>query len=150
MTSIDLDELIQRSVADGSEIVCSGPVDDEKIRRAETMLGVIFPPSYKRYLLRYGAMEIDGRSFSGLTSRDVGEGGDVVAFTRNAREEYGLPEQYIAIDFQDGDAFLCIDTGQKDASGESPLVLISPESGRQQGGVVANGLIDYLARYLSA
>lgn len=119
MTAIDLDELIQRNVVRGSEIVCSGPIDDEKIRRAEAMLGLFFPPSYKQYLSRYGAMEIDGRSFSGLTQRD-------------------------------GDAFLCIDTSQKDTSNESPLVLISPDDGRQRGGVVANDLIDYLVRNLSA
>jgi hypothetical protein len=60
-----------------------------------------------------------------------------------------LPDQYIAIDFQDGDAFFCIDTNQKDSTGEAPVVLISPESGRQHGGIVAKSLIDYLERYLS-
>lgn len=150
MSSMALDELIQENINDGSEIICSGPVDEEKIRRAEALLGLTFPPSYKLYLSRYGAIEIDGRSFSGLTSRDAGQDGDVVAFTRSAREQYSLPAQYIAIDFQDGDAFLCIDTSRKDSNGESPLVLISPENGSQQGGTVANGLIDYLERYLSA
>jgi hypothetical protein len=149
MSTTALDKLIQQNVDDGSEVVCSGPVDDGKIQRAEALLGLTFPPSYKEYLSHYGAIEIDGRSFGGLTSRDAGESGDVVAFTRNAREQYSLPDQYIAIDFQDGDAFFCIDTNQKDSTGEAPVVLISPESGRQHGGIVAKSLIDYLERYLS-
>ena len=113
------------------------------------MLGVEFPPSYTAFLTEYGAHEIDGRSFAGLTSSEVGTAGDVVAFTKHARENYALPERYVAIDFQDGDAFLCIDTEQKSVDNESPVVLVSPVGGQQQGPVAADSLTDYLVRYLS-
>ncbi|CAG9214490.1 hypothetical protein BVI434_2950005 [Burkholderia vietnamiensis] len=61
-----------------------------------------------------------------------------------------MPARYVAIDFQDGDAFLCIDTEQKGVGNESPVVLVSPVGGKQQGPVAAESLTDYLVRYLSS
>jgi hypothetical protein len=147
---IDLHKLIQQNIAAGSEIVIAGPVALDKVRKAELMLGVEFPPSYKAFLTEYGAIEIDGRSFAGLTPSLEGGHGDVVAFTKYARESYGLPVRYIAIDFQDGDAFLCLDTEQKHGKDESSVVLVSPVDGKQQGPVTAESLPDYLMRYLSS
>jgi hypothetical protein len=147
---LDIHELIEKNIAAGAEIEVAGPVSPEKIHQAERMLGVEFPPSYKAYMAEYGALEIDGRTFAGLTPRDVGSAGDVVAFTKHAREKYGLPEQYVALDFQDGDAFLSIDTAQRDADDESPMVLISPVNGKQQGPFAAKSLKEFLVKYLSA
>lgn len=148
--SIDLHKLIEQNIAAGSEIVVAGPVSPDKVRSAELMLGVEFLLSYTAFLTEYGAIEIDGRSFAGLTSSEVGTAGDVVAFTKHARENYALPARYVAIDFQDGDAFLCIDTEQKGVGNESPVVLVSPIGGKQQGPVAAESLTDYLVRYLSS
>lgn len=147
---LNLGGLISENERPGSDVVISGSVCIEKIQEAESLLGVEFPSSYKEYLLGYGAMEIDGRSFAGLTPNPVGDGGDVVAFTRYARGNYGLPSQYLALDFQDGDAFLCIDTSQKDGDGESPVALISPVDGRKMGAMAAKSWGDYLVKYLSS
>ncbi|MBN3768832.1 SMI1/KNR4 family protein [Burkholderia sp. Se-20378] len=145
-----LGDLISENIRSGSEIVISGPVSIEENQEAELLLGVKFSSSYRGYLSEYGAMEIDGRSFAGLTSNPVGDMGDVVAFTRYTRGNYGLPNQYVALDFQDGDAILCIDTSQKDADGESPMALISPVDGRKLGSVAAKNWGDYLVKYLSS
>lgn len=147
---LNLGDLIDANEEAGSEIVISGPTSAEKIREAELLLRVDFPTSYKKFLSEYGAMEIDGRSFAGLTSNPVGEAGDVVTFTRYARAEYGLPNHYVALDFQDGDVFLCIDTSQKDADGESPMALVSAVDGRKMGAVAAKSWGDYLMKYLSS
>ncbi|MCA7993374.1 hypothetical protein LGM63_22250 [Burkholderia cepacia] len=58
--------------------------------------------------------------------------------------------QDLALDFQDGDAFLCIDTSLKDGDGESPVVLTSPVDGRKIGAVAAKSWGDYLVKYLSS
>ncbi|WP_174931332.1 SMI1/KNR4 family protein [Burkholderia lata] len=147
---LNLDDLICAIKRSGSEVVISGPVSIEKIQEAESLLRVEFSSSYKEYLFEYGVVEIDGRSFAGLTPNSVGDMGDVVAFTRYARENYSLPNQYVALDFQDGDAFLCIDTSQKDADGESPMALVSPVDGRKMGSVAAKNWGDYLVKYLSS
>src|ERR1700710_1948842 len=62
---------------------------------------------WEAYMAEYGALEIDGRAFAGLTSKEIKFVGDIVQFTKHAREKYGLSEQYLALDFQDGNAFLC-------------------------------------------
>lgn len=147
---VEIKKLLEKNAQEGAEISVSGPVDKNKIDLAEKALGVTFPPSYKKYLEEFGAIEIDNYSIAGLTQRDVGELGDVVAFTRYAREEFGLPSQYVALDFKDGDDFLCIDTSQKDASSESPIVLINPVTKRQHGSVVSPSFGDHLTAYLSA
>ncbi|CAM2183462.1 antitoxin YobK [Burkholderia cepacia] len=147
---LNLGGLIYENERSESDIVISGSVSIEKVQEAESLLGVKFPSSYKEYLLGYGSMEIDGRSFAGLTPNPVGGGGDVVAFTSYARGDYGLPNQYLALDFQDGDVFLCIDTSQKDGDGESPVVLTSPVDGRKIGAVAAKSWGDYLVKYLSS
>ncbi|HIH2744425.1 SMI1/KNR4 family protein [Burkholderia aenigmatica] len=146
---LNLGDLIDANEEAGSEIFISGAASAEKIREAELLLGVDFSTSYKEFLSEYGAMEIDGRSFAGLTSNPVGEAGDVVTFTRYARAEYGLPNHYVALDFQDGDVFLCIDTSQI-ADGESPMALVSAVDGRKMGVVAAKSWGDYLMKYLSS
>ncbi|WP_414444864.1 SMI1/KNR4 family protein [Burkholderia sp. 22PA0106] len=134
----------------GVGVVISGPVLQEKIHSAELMLGVDFPNSYKMYLEKYGAIDVDARSFAGLTSNNAGDDGNVVAFTKYAREEYQLPVQYIALDFQDGDAFLCIDTQKKGTDGEFPVVLVNPIDGAQMGYAAAENWMDCLEEYLSS
>ena len=45
----------------------SGPSDTQQIEAAETMLGVVFPPSYRAFLATYGAVLGDGFEIAGLT-----------------------------------------------------------------------------------
>jgi len=149
MSLTHLDELIKKGIESGAEITVFAPASSEKILAAESMLKIVFPSSYKNFLMKYGAIEIGTCPFSGLVSDDVGNNGDVVSFTKYARENYGLPTRYIAINFEDEDAFLCIDTEQKNIEDESPIVLVKPTNGKQIGGVVASTLPDYLVEYLT-
>jgi len=144
-----IDDLIKNSAVAGEEITILNPASDEKIHAAESMLGVVFSPSYKEYLKKYGAMEVGTCSFAGLTESEAGSIGDVVAFTKYARKSFGLPARYIALNFEDGDAFLCIDTERKDINDESSIVLINPTDGKQMGGVVATSFSDYLVEFLN-
>jgi len=146
---LDVEKLIEQNIADGAEIEISGAVDAATIRAAETLLGVRFPRSYREYLAQYGALEIDGRTFAGLGT-DAPRSGDVVAFTRYARRDYTLADHYVALDFQDSDFWMCLDTSRRDANDESPVVLIHPVDGTQSGPDVAPSWADYLVEYLSA
>lgn len=146
-----IEQLIQRNLAEGSDIAVSAGVSQDMIQQAESMLGVRFPASYRAFLATYGAIEIDCGSFAGLTPEGkVGDDGDVVSFTRYAREHYRLPDPYVALDFQDGDFWLCLDTSQVDAQGESPVVLVSPVDGKRSGPAVAESWAGFLASYLAA
>ncbi|SAI25821.1 SMI1 / KNR4 family [Bordetella ansorpii] len=146
-----IEQLIQRNLAEGSDIAVSAGVSQDMIQQAESMLGVRFPVSYRAFLATYGAIEIDCQSFAGLTTEGkVGDDGDVVSFTRYAREDYRLPDPYVALDFQDGDFWLCLDTSQVDQQGESPVVLVSPVDGKRSGPAVAESWASFLASYLAA
>jgi hypothetical protein len=148
--SITLKELIEKNIADGAEISWSGPVHRSRIQLAERMLGVKFPESYINFIEEFGSIEIDGFSFSGLSQRNVGEPGDVVAFTKYCRDQYALPKQYIALNFQDGDYFLSIDTAAADLSSEAPIVLIDPVKKEKHGPIAAPSFGAYLITYLSS
>jgi len=147
---VTIKDLIASNIADGAEIMTSGPVRRNKIEQAEKMLGVKFPASYKSFIEEFGAIGIDGFNLAGLTERDVGEPGDVVAFTQYCRSEYGLPDEYIALNFDDGDYFLAIDTKMQDAMSESPIVLIDPVKKTHHGPISANSFGEYLIGFLSA
>ncbi|WP_144630608.1 SMI1/KNR4 family protein [Bordetella genomosp. 13] len=148
---LDIDQLIAQNLADGEDVVVSGGVDTQRLIEAEALPGAEFPAPYRQFLAKYGAIEIDGRSFAGLQAEgEVGDDGDVVAFTRYARKDYRLPEPYIALDFQDGDFWLRLDTSRSDGDGESPVILVSPVDGKQHGPATAPSWADYLAVYLAA
>lgn len=146
---INFRDLLDQIVAEGGDVSSSGPVPDEKIDDAQKILQVSFPPSYREYLAEFGALEIDGQTFAGLTANPAGSLGDVVAFTQYFRAEYHLPTHFIALDFQDGDYFLCMDSSVQSDTGESPLFLIDPVKLTVKGHKVADTFTDYLAGYLA-
>lgn len=142
-------KLINENVSNGSSIETAGSVKEDLIKEAEVKLGLHFPPSYKDFIKNFGCIEIDGRSFAGLfPNEDVNEDGSVVAFTIFQREDLGLPENYVALDFQDGDYLLCINTSLINSNGESPIVLVDPISFKESK--LNESFYNYLVGYLSA
>ncbi|PHM30061.1 SMI1/KNR4 family protein [Xenorhabdus innexi] len=143
-----ISDLINKNILDGSEVVISGEVNKEFVKKAESMLGVSFPPSYSSFIEKFGSIEIDNRSFAGLFENEVGQDGDVVSFTLFQREDVGLPNKYIALDFQDGDYLLCIDTSIVNNENEYPVVLVNPDS--LESHKVNDSFYDYITEYLDA
>ncbi|MEQ1969169.1 SMI1/KNR4 family protein [Xenorhabdus nematophila] len=143
-----ISDLINKNILDGGEIVISGEVNKECVKKAESLLGVAFPPSYSCFIEKFGSIEIDNRSFAGLFANEVGQDGDVVAFTLFQREDIGLPNKYIALDFQDGDYLLCIDTSIVNNENECPVVLVNPDS--LESHKINDSFYDYITEYLDA
>ncbi|MCT8345588.1 SMI1/KNR4 family protein [Photorhabdus kleinii] len=143
-----INDLINKNKLDGCEIYISGEVNKELINKAEDILGVSFPPSYSYFIEKFGSIEIDNRSFAGLFANEVGQDGDVVSFTLFQREDIGLPNKYIALDFQDGDYLLCIDTSIVNSEHECPIVLVNPDS--LENHKVNDSFYDYITEYLDA
>ena len=141
--------LINDNINNGASIETAGKVENEIIKKAEAELGLAFPPSYREFVSHFGCIEIDGRSFAGLfPDEDVNEDGSVVSFTIFQRKDLGLPKEYIALDFQDGDYLLCLNSSSVNAEGESPVVLVSPVSFEETK--LNDSFYDYLIDYLSA
>jgi hypothetical protein len=92
------DELITaiRSI-DSGELDYYGGQDESLLPTLETLLGVKLPPSYRRFLAKYGG----GDGISGMYGNDphMLNDGTVVGDTFNARRRYNLPPQYVHLHF---------------------------------------------------
>ena len=104
----------------------AGPVAEEAVAAAEVELGTSFPPSYREFLRRYGALGIPTdlavvHDFVGLrASIDA----DVVATTLSARADKQLADHLIVVGKGANAAeWFCLDTGRPHDSGEYPVLL---------------------------
>ena len=100
-----------------------GPKEDALINRAEIMLGLIFPPSYKKFLATLGCGDIAGLEFYGLINSDFEHSGipDAIWLTLKKRKT-GLPTNLILIYATGDGTYYALDTGQVDDNGECPVV----------------------------
>lgn len=144
----EINVLIQANIKSGTDITIAGHVDKSYIKQAEDILKVQFPISYAKFIEQFGCIEIDGRSFAGLYPEAVDIDGDVVAFTQFQRNDIKLPHKYIALDFQDGDYLLCINTEKRDDKGESPIILLDPVTFVEDP--LNNSFSEYIIEYLEA
>jgi len=56
---------------DEEDINFYGPIPEETILKAETMLGVSLPPTYRRFLAEYGAGDVGASEFYGILADDL-------------------------------------------------------------------------------
>ncbi len=107
-----------------------GTLPEDMVETAERELGVVFPPSYRRFLSRYGYMGFGSEEFKGLSPTGVrGTATDVVWSTLQ-RRRYGLPSDLVEVlDPGIGDWIYCLDTSSTDTDGECPVVKWIPGPG---------------------
>lgn len=131
-----LDALVSRFSPD--KLWRSTPASPEAIAQAEAALGVIFPPSYKAFLARYGAMSFIDVTISGVldNGRDQ-DGGYVVTDTKRFRTEWRLPNHYVVIQ-PNYQAPYCLDTRKRDAAGECPAVCYEVVPARDSGAIACS------------
>jgi hypothetical protein len=118
-------ELIAR-VGDGD---FEGPKPESLVAKAEAVLGLVFPPSYRQFLLELGCGEIAGFEVYGIVDDDFSDARvpDAVALTLDARRKGGLETRYVLIGALGDGSFDCIDTAHLDATGEGPVVQLSSD-----------------------
>jgi hypothetical protein len=116
-----VDALIKKYAA---EVNTSGPKDEVLIARAESFLGVKFPPSFREFLQRWGALGFGPEEIYGVTGENFEEGRvpNGIWFTAQQRK-FGLPTVFVVVVNADGDQYFCIDTSQNGLDGESPIVI---------------------------
>lgn len=111
-------ELIEKIGGDFEGEKYSGLVD-----KAEKALGLMFPPSYKKFISVLGSGDIEGLEFFGLVGGDFDKSAlpDAIWITLEERKS-GLPN-YLVLVYAAGNGSYCgIDTRQVDSNGESPIV----------------------------
>ena len=67
-----------------------GPRDENLIRKAEEILGLRYPPIYRRFLLEYGAGGFFGFEVYGITTRAISNG---VWYTLQLRERFNSAQR---------------------------------------------------------
>lgn len=126
MTRADLRDAIDALLAKyAAEVSTAGPQDEALIDRAQAFLGVEFPPSYREFLGRWGALGLGPEEIYGVTGEnfEAGRAPNGIWFTAQERDKFGLPAGLVVVVNADGDEYYCIDTTRKRADGESPVVI---------------------------
>ncbi len=132
-----------------SRATVSGHVEEAVIRKAETSLGVTFPPSYRAFLEEFGAALGDGFEIAGLFNDEVDHGppqwNHVVKRTLRIRRASGdrVPKGYIAVSGDGGDHIYYLDTTRKRQDGECPVIALGPGA---EGVVIAEEFVEFVVR----
>lgn len=124
-----------------------GPRPESLIRTAERKLGLQFPPTYRRFLVEFGAGSFGSEEIYGLVDEEL-ESAVVpngIGLTLRDRKEYQLPHDLVAVyDLGDGEAFY-LDLGARE-NGEAPIIVYHPgyTSEEQPGEIVAQDFGQFL------
>jgi antitoxin YobK len=127
MGMTELEDALQ-AVRDSDMAWFAGPRAPELVSSAEQVLGVLLPPTYRRFLLALGAGHIVGFEFYGVLHENFEDSAvpDGVWLTMTEREQIGLPEALVIVAETGYGEYYALDTDQRDADDECPVVIWVP------------------------
>jgi len=119
MAELDIENLLESVKKNGHDVWIAGTQTAEAVAKLENALQVRLPPSYRRFLMQYGGMQIHDSVIAGIVTVDPLEmgGGSVFAETTWCRQEHGLPDYLIVME-PDDEAPYCFDTRSARFDGE--------------------------------
>ena len=113
-----------------SSLDCAGPASEDSVSEAEARLGLLFPPSYRQFLLSYGAALGEGIEVFGLDMRlesgEMPQWSDVVEATLSLRPDC-LPGDSIQISHDGMDNGFFLHCSKSDADYEGPVIAWGPD-----------------------
>jgi hypothetical protein len=122
----------------------------ERIELAQSALGVEFPPSYCDFLQRHGGFTFHGGfELAGLCPFDDDQANyaaDVVRLTKFERDGSGIPSQFVVLLNEDYERVFYIDTSQRDAISECPVVVFT--LGDTEPSDYADNFVEFLLKRL--
>jgi hypothetical protein len=134
----DIAGLIQ--TRDGVPSTLLGPVADAKILRAEKELATTFPPSFRCFLRRFGGGFVFGYEILGVVE-EPGHWLDIVVVNRLVPRY--IPHRYVRFVITPGDGAYYLDTAQRDALDECPVVAFGPGD---ESVPVADSFLSFLSK----
>lgn len=127
-----------RLVAGHPDAFFIGPRDESVVQAGEQALGLVLPPTYRRFVRELGAGSIRASEFYGVLSEDVAKPGvpNAVWVTLQDRGD-GLPDQLIVVGATGMGESYVLDGRQAGSDGEHPvsvwvLGLSTPEDTLEQ------------------
>jgi hypothetical protein len=127
-----------------------GAKPEALVSKAEAVLGLKFPPSYRRFLLELGCGDINGVEVFGLIN-DNFEKSTVpngIWLTLNERGSINLDPAYVIVGEGGDGTYYALDSRQTDAFGENPVVRLSVDGAQSEQ--VAKSFGEYLLNAVSA
>jgi hypothetical protein len=127
-----------------------GAKPETLVAKAEIVLGVKFPPSYRRFLLELGCGDINGVEVFGLIN-DNFENSTVpngIWLTLNERKSINLDPAYVIIGDGGDGTYYALDTRQAGATGENPVLRLSVDA--KQSEKVADSFSSYLLNAITS
>jgi antitoxin YobK len=121
-----------------------GAKPESLVLKAETALGLTFPPSYRRFLLEMGCGNINGFEVFGLINDNFEKSSvpNGIWLTLKKRCSIGLDLAYIIIGDGGDGHYYALDTRIIDNAGEVPVVVLSVDG--RQSEPVADSFGSYL------
>ena len=110
-----------------------GAKPEALIDKAEETLGVLFPPTYRLFLIKYGCGGFLSSEYYGVSRASLLNGGDFEAVgsapdgiwhTLTDRKQFDLPHKYIIVGNPGYGPYDVIDTSKPDKNGECPVIEI--------------------------
>ena len=116
-------ELLQQIRDRGHDVWEAGPAKPSAVQQLEKELAKKLPPSYKAFLLTYGAITIYDNTISGIIAGDQirGSCGCVLNDTEVLSRDAQLPEGFLVVGPHEDGAY-CLDFNRQRADGECPVV----------------------------
>src|SRR5688572_26339557 len=100
----------------------TGPIPEELVERAEELLGVRFPPTYRHFLHELGCGDVAGAEFYGIASDDLLKGPipNGIWLTLDERTTSGLAENMVIVGADGTGGYYALDLARAGAEGEAP------------------------------
>ena len=116
-------QLIESNI-DKSDFFCE-PRKDTLVQKAEQVLELKFPPTYKLFIKKYGCGGINSMEIYGLMDEDFQNSSapDAIWSTLRKREKGYIPYHFIHIDDTGDGFYYYLDSSQVNKEGEYPVVI---------------------------
>jgi hypothetical protein len=130
----------------GPRLWRSVPASSQSVGQLENALGIRLPPSYKQFLLRFGAAAVGDSIVSGIVDDNplCAEGGTLLGDTARLRAEQRLPRRYLVVQPNE-DAPHCFDTLGPAHEGEFAVVCYEFHSGHAQN--IASSFNEWMLKF---
>lgn len=128
MSFADLIHAFDLIEAHAAQADFEGAKDEKLIARAEEILGLRFPPTYREFLRRYGCGDIAGQEFYGLLTEDFTNSGvpDAIWLTLKQRASSGLPHHLVVVYAVGDGTYYALNCAERSVDEECPLVAWVP------------------------
>jgi hypothetical protein len=120
----DLEKALSIIKDNQNEGFFAGLKPDDLIQKAEKIIGLYLPPTYRRFVSELGAGGIAGQEFYGVIDDDFYESSvpDGIWCTLHARKTYELPDDLIIVGAVDDGSYIVLDAHKDNKEKEASVM----------------------------